>query len=147
MQCLSKRTSSSMSENEIRMTNAEKLARIDAILATIPSFKCKPGCADCCGPVQLTRLEYHRCVKASGRTAQDVRQQMEKNIKRNIYKCPLLNAKTNQCSVYEVRPAICRIFGTTKELSCPHGYAPEPEQMLSEERAREILAQVEELGK
>lgn len=147
MRCLSKRISSPMSEKANPMTNAEKLARIDAILATIPSFKCKPGCADCCGPVQLTRLEYHRCVKASGRTAQDVRQQMEKNIKRNIYKCPLLNAKTNQCSVYEVRPAICRIFGTTKELSCPHGYAPEPEQMLSEERAREILAQVEELGK
>ncbi len=128
------------------MTNAEKLARIDAILSTIPSFKCKEGCADCCGPVQLSRLEYYRCVKASGRTADDVRQHMEKNIKRKIYQCPLLNQKTNQCSVYEVRPAICRIFGATRELSCPHGYAPEAAQMLSEERARDILALVEELG-
>jgi hypothetical protein len=129
------------------MNNAEKLARIDALLATIPSFKCKAGCADCCGPVQLSRLEYYRCVKASGRSAEDVRQHMEKNIKQKIYRCPLLDLKTNRCSVYQVRPAICRVFGTTKDLPCPHGYAPETEQMLSEERAREILAQVEELGR
>jgi uncharacterized protein len=128
------------------MTNAEKLARIDAILSTIPAFKCKEGCADCCGPVQLSRLEYHRCVKASGRTADDVRRQMEKNIKKKIYQCPLVNQKTHCCTVYDVRPAICRIFGTTRGLPCPHGYAPEAAQMLSDERAREILALVDQLG-
>lgn len=128
------------------MTNAEKLARIDAILSAVPTFKCKEGCSDCCGPVQLSRLEYHRCVKASGRTAADVRRQMEKNFNQKTYQCPLLNRKTHQCSVYEVRPAICRVFGTTKSLSCPHGYAPDESQMLSDEKAREILVLVEELG-
>ncbi len=128
------------------MTNAEKLAKIDDILSTIPAFKCKEGCADCCGPIQLSRLEYHRCVKASGRTAQDVRQHMERNLRQQTYQCPLLNKKTNQCSVYEVRPAICRIFGTTKDLPCPHGYAPDAAHMLSEEKAREILSLVNELG-
>ena len=128
------------------MTNAEKLARIDAILSTIPSFKCKEGCADCCGPIRLSRLEYHRCVKVSGRTAQDVRRHMEKNVKQKTYQCPLLDKKSNRCSVYAVRPAICRIFGTTKELSCPHGYAPDSAHILSEEKAREILALVDELG-
>ncbi len=128
------------------MTNAEKLARIDAILSAIPTFKCKEGCADCCGPVQLSRLEYHRCVKASGRTAEDVRRQMEKNFNQKTYQCPLLSQKTNRCSVYEVRPAICRVFGTAKSLPCPHGYAPDESQVLSDEKAREILALVEELG-
>ena len=128
------------------MTNAEKLDRIDAILATIPSFKCKEGCADCCGPVQLTRLEYYRCVKASDRSAEDVRRHMERNLKQKTCQCPLIDTRTKRCSVYEVRPAICRVFGTTGELACPHGYAPEPEQMLSEEQAREILALVEQLG-
>lgn len=129
------------------MTNAEKLARIDSILSEIPSFKCKEGCADCCGPVEMSRLEYHRCVKASGRTAEELRQQMERNIKRNIYQCPLIDQKTHRCTVYQVRPAICRIFGTTKNLPCPHGYAPDAAQMLSDEKAREILALVGELGK
>jgi Fe-S-cluster containining protein len=133
-------------ENETRVSNADKLARIDALFSEVPSFDCKPGCADCCGPIQLSRLEYHRCVKVSGRTADDVRRHMEKNIKHKIYQCPLLNKKTNQCTVYQARPAICRIFGTTKDLPCPHGCGPDASALLSEERAREILSLVNKLG-
>ena len=128
------------------MTNAEKLAKIDALLSTIPSFDCKPGCADCCGPFDLSRLEFYRCVKASGRTVESIRLQIEKNAKQKILSCPLLDKKTNRCSIYTARPAICRIFGTTKELQCPHGYAPAPEKLLDDERAREILKLVKELG-
>ncbi|MBU0623054.1 MAG: YkgJ family cysteine cluster protein [Gammaproteobacteria bacterium] len=129
---------------ETHKTNAEKLTEIDALYSTIPSFKCKPGCADCCGPIHYSRLEFYRCVKASGRSLQQVRDQIQKDVSNNDYRCPFLNRKTNQCSVYAVRPAICRIFGTTGELRCPHGYAPE--RMLSEESSRAILAQVKELG-
>ncbi|BBI98729.1 zinc/iron-chelating domain-containing protein [Ferrigenium kumadai] len=129
------------------MTNAEKLARIDELLSTIPGFPCKPGCADCCGPVEMTRLEYHRVIKASGRTSEDVKRQMQSGLKRGDYHCPLLDRKTNRCSVYAVRPAICRLFGVVKDrMPCPHGCAPDAAVQLSDERAREILALVEELG-
>jgi Fe-S-cluster containining protein len=128
------------------MTNAEKLARIDILLSEIPSFACKPGCADCCGPFDLSRLEFHRCVKASGKSVEEIRRIIEKNLKQNQLSCPLLDRKTNHCTVYAVRPAICRVFGTTPELRCPHGYGPRPEEMLDDARAREILAQVKELG-
>lgn len=130
------------------MSNAAKLAKIDALLSGLPTFQCKEGCADCCGPVELSRLEYLRCLKASARTAEDVKQQMQNNLKQGIYACPLLDAKTNRCTVYEVRPAICRLFGVVKsQLVCPHGYAPEIAALLSDEQAREILHKVEELGK
>lgn len=130
------------------MNNTAKLAKIDALLSGLPSFQCKEGCYDCCGPVQLSRLEYTRCVQASGRTAKEVRQQMQSNLKQGIYECPLLDPKTKKCAVYTVRPAICRLFGVVKgELLCPHGYAPESAALLSDEQAREILLEVEELGK
>ena len=29
------------------------------------------------------------------------------------------------CEVYDQRPLICRLFGTTKSLPCPHGRGPE----------------------
>ncbi|MDP1879296.1 MAG: YkgJ family cysteine cluster protein, partial [Actinomycetota bacterium] len=59
-----------------------------------------------------------------------------------------LDTKTKKCSVYEVRPAICRLFGAVKgELVCPHGYAPESSALLSDKQAREILRKVDELGK
>lgn len=130
------------------MNEAEKLAKIDALFGTIPAFQCKEGCYDCCGPVELSRLEYMRCIQASGRTAEDVRQQMQNNMKQGIYACPLLDTKTKKCSVYEVRPAICRLFGAVRgELVCPHGYAPESPALLSDKQAREILRKVNELGK
>lgn len=128
------------------MSNAEKLAEIDALLATVPSFPCKPGCADCCGPIHYSRLEFYRCVKASGRSLEQVREQIKKNVARGDHRCPFLDRKSNQCSIYAVRPAICRIFGSTSQLRCPHGYGPKVEDMLSEERSREILAKVKELG-
>ncbi|WP_435627696.1 YkgJ family cysteine cluster protein [Candidatus Ferrigenium straubiae] len=130
------------------MDESTKLAKIDALLSAIPAFQCKEGCYDCCGPVELSRLEYMRCIQASGRSAEDVRLQMQNNQKQGIYTCPLLDANTKKCSVYEVRPAICRLFGVVKgELICPHGYAPESSTMLSNKQARDILRKVNELGK
>jgi Fe-S-cluster containining protein len=130
------------------MSNTAKLAKIDALLSGLPKFQCKEGCADCCGPIQLSRLEYMRCIQASGRTAEKVRQQMQDNLKQGIYACPLLDTETKKCSVYAARPAICRLFGVVKgELLCPHGYAPESSALLSNEQAQQILRKVEELGK
>ena len=31
----------------------------------------------------------------------------------------------NGCTVYEERPLICRLFGTTPRLPCPRGRGPE----------------------
>ena len=130
------------------MNNTAKLKKIDELLSGLPAFQCKEGCFDCCGPVKLSRLEYLRCISVSGRTAEEVRKQMQNNLKQGIYNCPLLDTETKRCSVYEVRPAICRLFGVVKgELLCPHGYAPESSELLSDEQSREILRKVEELGK
>jgi len=37
--------------------------------------------------------------------------------------CPHLDTKG--CSVYLERPLICRLFGTTPRLPCPHGRRPD----------------------
>lgn len=130
------------------MNNTAKLKKIDGLLSGLPTFECKEGCFDCCGPVELSRLEYMRCVQASGRTAEDIKQQMQNNLKQGIYACPLLNAETGRCTVYDVRPAICRLFGAVKgELLCPHGYAPESSTLLTNEQSKGILRKVNELGK
>lgn len=130
------------------MNNSEKLAKIDVILKSVPSFSCKDGCADCCGPIEMSRLEYFRVVKASGRSSEDIKKQMQSNLKQGNYRCPLLHPKTNHCTVYEVRPAICRLFGVVKDrMQCPHGCAPDVSMQLDDQHSRQILAQVEELGR
>jgi Fe-S-cluster containining protein len=38
------------------------------------------------------------------------------------YYCPAL--KNGHCSVYEIRPTICRLWGATESMPCPHGCTP-----------------------
>jgi Fe-S-cluster containining protein len=49
--------------------------------------------------------------------------------------CPLL--KAGRCSVYAIRPMICRLYGVTDEMPCPHGCTPE--RMLTEHQAMELM--------
>lgn len=37
--------------------------------------------------------------------------------------CPHLGA--DGCQVYDERPLVCRLFGTTPKLACPNGRRPE----------------------
>jgi Fe-S-cluster containining protein len=37
--------------------------------------------------------------------------------------CPLLDMN-NMCTIYDIRPMICRIFGLVKKMRCPHGCKP-----------------------
>jgi hypothetical protein len=79
----------------------------------IPSFVCKPGCHDCCGPVTTSTQEM---AWLPVKTAE------EHNAALAQLSCPHLGA--NGCEVYDDRPLICRLFGTTPTLACPNGHRP-----------------------
>lgn len=80
----------------------------------IPTFACRPGCHDCCGPVTASSEEMARlpvCSEAAHAAALD------------DWSCPHLGPAG--CQVYSERPLICRLFGTTPRLACPNGCRPE----------------------
>lgn len=86
--------------------------KLDAIYARIPKLKCQRKCQECCGPIGCFRGELDRMNAAS--------------------LVPLVATSTNcpaliggSCSVYEVRPLICRLWGVVREMACPHGCEPE----------------------
>jgi uncharacterized protein len=91
----------------------------------IPSFECIPGCHDCCGPVTTSSEEMSRLPR---KTAAEHEAAME-----NL-SCPHLADKG--CTVYMERPLICRLFGTTPTLPCPHG--KRPEMMIDEKIEKQI---------
>lgn len=79
---------------------------------TLPVMQCDPGCSDCCGPV-FCRPEEFAAVKAYAD---------ENGIvpARQGLTCPLF--QNGVCSVYPVRPFVCRLFGHTDRLVCSKGY-------------------------
>lgn len=38
--------------------------------------------------------------------------------------CPLLDRISHRCNGYQVRPMICRLWGLTERMKCPHGCQP-----------------------
>lgn len=80
----------------------------------IPAFACLPGCHDCCGPVTTSPEEMARLP---------VKSVAEHDAALAELNCPHLGK--DGCEVYAERPLICRLFGTTPKLACPHGKRPD----------------------
>lgn len=80
----------------------------------IPSFACVPGCHDCCGPVTTSSTEMARLP---------VKSEAVHEAALAALSCPHLGA--DGCQVYDERPLICRLFGTTPRLPCPNGRRPD----------------------
>jgi Fe-S-cluster containining protein len=92
----------------------ENYAKIRFFRKHIPSFACKAGCHDCCGPVtasseEMANLPFKSIADHEAALAD--------------LNCPHLGK--NGCEVYGERPLICRLFGTTPRLPCPNGKRPE----------------------
>lgn len=88
--------------------------KIDHLRRQIPGFACVPGCHDCCGPVTASSEELARLP---------VKSIAEHDAALAEYNCVHLGPQG--CTVYDQRPLICRLFGTTPRLPCPRGQGPE----------------------
>ncbi len=101
---------------------------IQKLYDRIPTFRCKEGCVRCCDNwIQFAPEEELRCGGF------DFSEEI----------CPKL--KDGGCSVYEVRPLICRLFASSEIMPCPYGYGPE--KPLSEAETKEILREYLNLRK
>ncbi|HSX89493.1 MAG TPA: YkgJ family cysteine cluster protein [Pseudomonas sp.] len=99
--------------------------KIDHLRRQIPSFDCVPGCHDCCGPVTASSEEMARLPVKSDAAHEAALAE---------FNCVHLGPQG--CEVYDQRPLICRLFGTTPRLPCPRGRGPE--QMIEERVERQV---------
>jgi hypothetical protein len=96
----------------------------------IPTFECTPGCHACCGPVTASSEEVAYLP---------IKSDAEHDAALSELNCPYLGS--NGCEVYNDRPLICRLFGTTPNMPCPNG--KKPAQMIDkdiENRIHTLLA-------
>lgn len=75
----------------------------------LPVVECKGFCAGSCGPWSATTEEVGLIEEALGGPIP----------KPTGTTCPLL--VNGRCSVYRVRPTICRAWGGVEQMECPHG--------------------------
>jgi uncharacterized protein len=91
----------------------------------IPTFACKSGCHDCCGPVTTSSEEMSRLPRLDDAVHEAAL---------TAFSCPHLGPRG--CTVYKERPLVCRLFGTTPRMPCPEGQRPE--EMIDERLEQDI---------
>jgi len=87
---------------------------VERLRRHIPAFECVPGCHDCCGPVTASSEEMSRLPRKSA---------AQHDAALAALSCVHLGPQG--CTVYDERPLICRLFGTTPSLPCPNGRGPQ----------------------
>lgn len=104
---------------------------IEDLYNLVPDVACTPGCIECCrnfGVPSRTKVEDQRLkafLRASGRELGEARGNT----------CPYVSEKG--CTVYPVRPLICRLFGTSPNYMCHMGVMPV--RLLHEDEEEEIF--------
>lgn len=89
---------------------------VDYVYAQIPDVGCKGLCQQCCDSIAMSATEQQRIRERHGRILP-----LAAGFPGGH--CPALTA-AGACSVYQDRPFICRLWGATEELRCPHGCVP-----------------------
>lgn len=122
-----------MSSKRPRIINPSPELR--AIWDKVPAMKdCKGKCQASCGPIPVSGEERELVEQRSGK---------ELDWDPESWRCVMLS-KTGYCTVYSVRPLICRIWGATEKMPCAFGC--EPERMLSQIEAMELFKELEALS-
>lgn len=102
--------------------------RLAELYERVPKMlDCRGKCADSCGPIEMSVRERVKIERESGRKVEAI-----------CGSCSMLTPM-GRCSQYELRPMLCRLFGTAKSMECVHGCRPE--RWLSEEECGELLVQ------
>ena len=100
----------------------------------IPEVRCKGLCEDSCGPIAMAVEEDQR-LRERGVIVPSMVDTVAAIEAGEDYYCPAL--RDGRCSVYDDRPTICRLWGATLSMPCPHGCTPA--DALSQEESHELL--------
>lgn len=90
-------------------------AKLEAVYRQLPSGHCPPGCGKCCGvifPSLAEECNIKDFLQARGRPFHEFNPlEIGKD-------CPYLDGE-KKCTIYPVRPFLCRALGVIQPMPCP----------------------------
>lgn len=124
-------------------TRSETDRQLQELYDQVPPMKdCKGRCWVSCSQIDMSDRERQR-IRAAGYRITP-RREADQQAKRNgAFWCDALGPD-GLCRVYELRPMICRLWGTYKTLRCPYGC--QPEWWLTDLEALRLTVQAEAIG-
>jgi Fe-S-cluster containining protein len=114
------------------------LAALGVLHAELPALECLGLCEASCGEhVDASHLERRRLLAVG----------VDLDAPTPDGACPALSRAfgTGRCRVHEIRPTICRLWGATASMPCPHGCTP-PGGLVDDASALRWIAASMEIG-
>lgn len=107
----------------------------------IPKHKNCKNCGGCCGPVPINNFEY-----------KTIQNYVDINKPKYNKKTDFMTCKFRVdgcCSIYKVRPTLCKLFGVTKGMNCPNGnsYNIDGFKILNKQHKNKIKGLINEVIK
>lgn len=118
--------------------------KLEEIYARIPKLECQRKCQMACGLIRSSgAIEDERLYAQTGGHFGEMRPSRARVVfdgndflKPRLY-CSFLSDPLGDCTVYALRPLMCRLFGVTRELECPYGC--QPERFLDHFEVQELI--------
>lgn len=124
-------------------TDADMDALLDELGTRVPEIlDCRGLCYDSCTRIGLSSREQERIRERIGVTIPsagllDVLQPYAGE------RCPALSP-VGRCSVYDIRPMLCRLYGASRDTGCEHGCTPA--RWLDPDEAWDLIAEASEIS-
>lgn len=131
-------------QNHATGPDPERVAALDALYAELPYLECRGLCWHSCGPIDMSHTERDRITELGVTIPGYTREAAERyRTTGKVEACPALGP-FRTCGVHEVRPMICRLWGSTENMRCPHGCRPSRE--LTEDEGYTYLERSRAIG-
>lgn len=120
-----------------------KKQKLHAVYAQIPKLPCTGKCKVHCTLIPMTKIET-RIIRKVRRDAEFMNLPMPGHYAMVANEgvdgpvCKMLVA--GQCSIYDDRPFVCRLYGVTEDLPCTHGCTPE--RVLTRKEVLGLMEQI-----
>lgn len=122
-----------------------KYKKLEQLYKKIPQLECKGLCHESCTIIMASKIEIKRVKeRLKGKNPFNPALYLNQMQEAETVKIPVCSMlKENRCSIYSIRPAICRMYGAAEGLECPFGC--QPKRKLSPEEGRQLLKDIEAL--
>jgi len=84
----------------------------------IPQHTRCTNCGECCGPVPITKDEVEK-ISDYMKEHELPREVVSRSHK--MLECVFRDSRKKRCSIYPVRPLVCRLFGVASGMTCLNG--------------------------
>lgn len=111
------------------------------VYESLPKIVCKKLCQESCGPIIVGAQERKEIADYLGYDPFIEKKEILEKFKDGKildYNCPMLDS--GSCSIHNIRPLICRLYGVVKGMQCRFGCVPK--KFMKASKARDLIKKV-----